>query len=259
MRQLSHDPRELSILPLAGDAHRRMGRDKGNMSQLLSPRDWSSFRAAYAASAPFSHMVLDDLLEPSAFQDIRNVLLRDGGWRRKNWQVNQLFNKQPPLPGQNDLVEQIKSGLGPIASDLELVKHWAVACHENEGLHVHSDNAKVAVNLWLTPDEHNRAPGSGGLILYRLKREPTMMVHQFNAMPWSGEYFAAANPAVLSNVPYRANRAVIFDASIFHASDEIRFVEGSMNTIRIGLTMAFDVPEEYAARMRIYGSSQGEL
>ena len=39
-------------------------------------------------------------------------------------------------------------------------------------------------------------------------------------------------------VPYRANRAVIFDSNLFHKTDEIRFADGYENR-RINITMLY--------------------
>ncbi|WP_027556390.1 hypothetical protein [Bradyrhizobium sp. Cp5.3] len=224
------------------------------MSDLLTERDWLLVRMGYARRQPFGFVILDDFLAPGVFHGVRQTLLADGGWARKNWQVKQLFNREPPIANLDRIVSEIKTRLGSLTEGLDLVKHWAVACHENAGLHVHADNAYMALNLWLTPDEYNLNPATGGLILYRLKRRPDMLVHEFNAMPWAGEFFEKLAPEVLTVIPYRANRAVLFDASIFHASDAVEFREGAMSTIRLGLTMALDVRSEYKERMSNYVS-----
>ncbi len=39
-------------------------------------------------------------------------------------------------------------------------------------------------------------------------------------------------------VPYRANRAVIFDSDLFHETDRIRFADGYQNR-RINITMLY--------------------
>ncbi len=46
---------------------------------------------------------------------------------------------------------------------------------------------------------------------------------------------AAARPIT---VPYRANRAVIFDSNLFHKTDVIRFAGGYENR-RINITMLY--------------------
>jgi hypothetical protein len=46
-------------------------------------------------------------------------------------------------------------------------------------------------------------------------------------------------------VPYRANRAVIFDSDLFHETDQIAFKEGYLNR-RINITMLYGTRESAA-------------
>ena len=46
-------------------------------------------------------------------------------------------------------------------------------------------------------------------------------------------------------VPYRANRAVIFDSDLFHETDQIAFKEGYLNR-RINITMLYGTREQTA-------------
>ena len=46
-------------------------------------------------------------------------------------------------------------------------------------------------------------------------------------------------------VPYRANRAVIFDSDLFHETDQIAFKEGYLNR-RINITMLYGTREQAA-------------
>lgn len=225
------------------------------MSKIIAKQDWGKVEQDYFASSPFSFVVLDDFLTMSALNEIKEMLVNDGNWARKNWQVNQLFNREPPLPRLQKLLSELGELAPSILGDFELVKHWAVACHENEGLHVHSDNASIAVNFWITDDCYNLDDTTGGMLLYKLKRTDQMRVHEFNAMPWSGKYFDDQAPELLTKIPYRRNRAVIFDAKIFHSTDVVNFKSETLESVRIGVTMALDEPSEYHDRMRLYSEA----
>jgi hypothetical protein len=50
--------------------------------------------------------------------------------------------------------------------------------------------------------------------------------------------FLARSGAKSVTVPYRANRAVIFDSDLFHETDRIAFKEGYLNR-RINITMLY--------------------
>jgi len=227
------------------------------MRNVIVSRDWEDVQNLFHNREPHPFVVIDDFLKPRVLKDIREMLTNDGGWAPKNWQVNQLFNREPPFPYFDRLIEELSKEIPSILDGSQLVKHWAVACHENEGLHVHSDNASIAVNFWITDDSYNLAPDSGGLNLYKLKRSEKMRVHEFNAMPWAGKYFEKMQPDLLVKVPYKMNRAVIFDAAIFHATDTVSFKADSLESVRVGVTMAFDKPQIYKERMEIYREKTG--
>jgi hypothetical protein len=106
------------------------------------------------------------------------------------------------------------------------------------GTNIHADEAAVNVNFWITPDEANLDPESGGLVLWDIAAP----------MDWNFAKFNSDSPAIYDflnkagaksiTVPYRCNRAVIFDSDLFHETDKIRFKEGYLNR-RINVTMLF--------------------
>ena len=61
---------------------------------------------------------------------------------------------------------------------------------------------------------------------------------KFNGDTPAIQDFLTRNNAKPIKVPYRANRAVIFDSDLFHATDTIRFKEGYLNR-RINVTMLY--------------------
>ena len=103
------------------------------------------------------------------------------------------------------------------------------------------DAAAVNVNIWITPDDANLDPASGGLVVYTAK-------------PPAGMDFAAWNqdtgrvvdellaPTGFANVtvPHKANRAVLFDSALFHTTDALDFVRGGgPEKRRINLTLLY--------------------
>jgi hypothetical protein len=61
---------------------------------------------------------------------------------------------------------------------------------------------------------------------------------KFNSDESAAYDFLAESGARPIKVPYRANRAVIFDSSLFHKTDEISFADGYENR-RIDITMLY--------------------
>jgi hypothetical protein len=106
------------------------------------------------------------------------------------------------------------------------------------GINIHADESAVNVNFWLTPDEANLDPESGGLVIWDVAAPLDWDFAKFNANPPAIRDFLAQTGARPVTVPYRANRAVIFDSDLFHETDTIRFRDGYLNR-RINVTMLF--------------------
>jgi len=112
------------------------------------------------------------------------------------------------------------------------------------GIGVHADQALVNINIWLTPDSANLDPTSGGLVVYDKAPDPAEVFGQAFDL-WNNFLFAEQrlewlreNGAANVTVPYRANRAVMFDSKRLHATDRYDFKTGYENR-RINLTLLF--------------------
>jgi hypothetical protein len=128
-----------------------------------------------------------------------------------------------------------------------------------QGISLHADKAKVNVNMWLTPDDANMEPDSGGLDVW--KGAPVRSEAEFTALQdcnddacRNGEPFRARGGTKV-RVPYRRNRMVLFDSSLAHATSPIRFKTGYANR-RINLTWLFGLPA-WAEPHRRAGRARG--
>ena len=107
-----------------------------------------------------------------------------------------------------------------------------------EGIKIHADFAAVNVNFWLTPDTANCDPASGGLRVYKVKAPNEWSFRKYNTDVEAMESFVSASGNEPLIVPYRQNRAVIFDSDLFHCTDNLDFKSGYENR-RINVTMLF--------------------
>ncbi|MGH4017298.1 MAG: hypothetical protein ACRDSL_25910 [Pseudonocardiaceae bacterium] len=218
----------------------------------LTERDWQRVEREYADSAPYNYAVLDDFLTPDAFAGIREQLLSSWGWQYKNWQANELYVRDPDIPEVQSVAAELKRRLPTVLDDLECVRCWSFMHQRNVGLKVHADNGVVTVDVWMTPDEFNLAPEAGGIVFFDVKRNPAMLIHEFNTVEWAEKYFKEHAKGVSETVAYRSNRAILFDASTFHESDRVDFRQDGSRTYRINLSLLFDDPEEFARRREVY-------
>ena len=94
------------------------------------------------------------------------------------------------------------------------------------------------VNFWIAPDDANRDPQSGGLVIWDKAAPLEWNFAKFNSDENAAYEFLAQSGAKPITVPYRANRAVIFDSNLFHKTDKIDFALGYENR-RINITMLY--------------------
>ncbi len=219
---------------------------------VLTERDWRRVEREYAESTPYNYAVLDNFFAPEVFASIRAQLLANWGWQYKNWQANELYVRDPAIAEIQSVAAGVKERLPVVLDGLKFVRCWAFMHQRNAGLKVHADNGAVTVDVWMTPDESNLIPEAGGLVFFDVKRDPAMMIHEFNTVEFAEKYFKEHTNGVSETVAYGCNRAVLFDASTFHESDRIGFREDGSTTYRINLSLLFDDPKEFARRRKIY-------
>merc|ERR1712126_43430 len=86
-----------------------------------------------------------------------------------------------------------------------------------EGVGLHADDGAVNVNVWLTPDSAHRS--GGGLEVFRRRPSRGKKFADFNQVLPEPEACARElelRAGGVDHVPYRQNRAVIFESDRFH-------------------------------------------
>jgi tetratricopeptide (TPR) repeat protein len=206
----------------------------------LNPNlDVDAIETDYFTNAPGA-TYFDGLLRPEALEALRNFCLESTIWFDFEHEAGYLGAY---LSGgfSNGLLFQIAEDLRQkfpnIFGDRPLRQMWAYKYDSRiGGIRHHADAAAVNVNFWITPDDANLDPDSGGLVVYT--REAPL--------EWDFEKYNRDDEAILkfledsdsATFPYRQNRAVMFNSSLFHKTDEFRFKEGYENR-RINITMLF--------------------
>jgi hypothetical protein len=228
------------------------------VSGILQPRDWGAAEQSFRSSAPFDFVVLDDFLDDGLCRSLHGELVGHWGWRQKNNLSPHLHNDMPKVAVVPLVAEALRAGLPTVIGDLDLVFWWAIMYHRNTGGTAHSDHGAVTLNLWLTPDECNLDSETGGLVLFDVKRTPDMAVHEFSAPPYCVDYMTQRTRGERIVVPYRCNRAVVFDSTTFHQPQAMSFDPASAWTYRMGLTLTFDRLEVVRARLAPYFADDPE-
>jgi len=134
---------------------------------------------------------------------------------------------------------ELKEALPSIFRGRPLGHMWAYKYEaELQGIGIHGDDAAVNVNFWITPDEANLDPEGGGLLVYPAEAPADWSFDEINLDADRMWRFVLDRGVEPINVPYRQNRAVIFNSDLFHATAPLRFKPGYENR-RINITMLF--------------------
>ena len=137
------------------------------------------------------------------------------------------------------IAEELRQALPEVIGKLPLIKLWAFKYdHALQGINAHADSAKVNVNFWITPDEACLDPSAGGMVVYDAHVPDNWSFDAYNADPRALMQHIRSVGGRAINVPYRQNRAVVFDSDLVHATAPIRFRSGYANR-RINVTLLY--------------------
>jgi len=140
-----------------------------------------------------------------------------------------------------NIANELRIKLPNIIKDLDLEQVWGFKydSHLGQGLNVHADFAKINLNFWITPDEYNLDSSSGGMKVYSHPApsdcHPTL--YNSNNTDWIFNYLKCNNSDVVT-IPYKQNRAVLFNSALFHETDKINFKDEYQGR-RVNITYLF--------------------
>lgn len=228
------------------------GQDEGGRGPLLildgarvagravNPANAIQAAKAWCDSDP-KIVVIDNLLSEEALAGLRRYCLGSGLWRTPYTQgyLGAFPESGFAAPILAQVAEELAETFRDIFADHPLRYHWAFKYDSSlDGIGIHADEAAVNVNFWITPDAANLDPEHGGLVIWDKAAPLEWDFAKYNADEGAAYDFLDQSGAKPITVPYRANRAVIFNSNLFHKTDIIRFAPGYENR-RINITMLY--------------------
>jgi Tfp pilus assembly protein PilF len=195
--------------------------------------------------------VIDNLLSDEALDKLRQYCWRSTMWHQiyKQGYVGAMPEHGFACPLLAQIVDELRSTYPVILGQHPLLRWWGFK-YDNQlsGINIHADFAAVNVNIWITPDDANLDPNSGGLVIWDKPAPLDWSFDEYNALNSAQAIrdFLERSGAKSVNVPYRSNRAVVFDSDLFHQGDRIAFKDGYLNR-RINITMLFGLREKSRA------------
>ena len=204
--------------------------------------DGASVEAEYRRRKP-SVVVVDDFLSPDAIESLRLFCLESTIWstnRYDHGRLGSFFRDGFNCPLLLQIAEELRKALPRvIGARYPVTQLWGYKYASTQPcLPPHADFAAVNVNFWVTPDSANLEPGSGGLVVYDVEAPKDWDFPSYNRNPEKIRALLEARGARATSIPYRYNRAVIFDSDLFHTTPALRFRAGYENR-RINTTVLF--------------------
>ncbi len=194
---------------------------------------------------------IDNLLSPGALQALRRYCLESTIWfdfNHPDGYLGAVFENGFTDPLLLQICDELKLKFPKIFGAYPLMQMWAFKYDSQlRGIQLHGDVAAVNLNFWITPDDANLDENSGGLRIWDKAAPADWNFNDFNSGTEQAQarvqQFLRDNEAREIVVPYRQNRAVVFNSDLFHATDNFNFKDGYENR-RINITMLFGLRGE---------------
>ena len=195
--------------------------------------DYRSIRQALADGE--NVRVIDDFLTPEALAQVRKFCLESTVWRHpyKFGYVGAFPQHGFASVSLFAIAEEFTEAMGEAFADYQLAQWWAFVYDATlPGTDIHGDDADFSLNLWITPDSANLDPSSGGLVIWDKKAPSDWSYGDYNSGGDKVRQYLEEQDAVPNVIPYRENRAVLFEGHLFHKTDDFNFAPGFENRRR---------------------------
>jgi tetratricopeptide (TPR) repeat protein len=223
---------------LADPPYLRTAEEK--LPRYLNARtDYSSMQHAIVTGQKVQ--VIDDFLTPSALDQVQRFCLESTVWRHpyKFGYVGAFPQDGFASISLFAIAEELQTALGEAFNGYQLAQWWGFAYDSKlPGTDIHGDDADFSLNLWITPDSANLDPNTGGIVIWDKTAPSSWSFNDYNSGGERVRQFLRDQNAESKTIPYRANRAVLFEGHLFHQTDGFSFAPGFANRRR-SLTFLF--------------------
>ena len=229
-------------------AHRYFSTLQGHMSSEAlplilrhppkkSPEQWVACGVQYQQQG---WVILDDFLSPETVSALHQWLQQPVLWRHQyTGYEGAHLDDGLSHPAIYALAEQLIDALPGVFADDRLMYAWAFRYHQNhQGVALHHDSAHVNVNLWLTPEDYNRDPHTGGLVLYPKCPPEAWDLERYTLSPEQMKTWIRVQAIEPVVIPYRQGRMVLFNSRFLHHTQDFQFHQAPHQQ-RLNLTLLF--------------------
>ena len=212
-------------------------------SCLNEELDWKSIANQYLKSSP-SLTVIDNFLNPSTLNYLRKFCYESKVWHKtyQHAYLGAFVDKGFVSKVHLKISEELKIHLSDVIQQDRLEQLWAFKYDSilGKGINIHADFARINLNFWITPDEYHLNKQNGGLIVYTEPAPRDWNYFDYNINSEKIYEYLGRHNSKSVTVPYKANRAVLFDSTLFHETDEIKFEDSYLGR-RVNMTYLFGI------------------
>lgn len=225
--------------PLEGEERRSIGhvynrivhvRDTPRVPRALSTQWVPGATEDEYFGHPLGLVVVDNFLSEEALDSLRLFCLESTVWSANHYRHGRLgsfFRDGFNCPLLIQIAEELREALPHlIGQRYPLRQLWGFKYGATlPERSTHADFAALNVNFWITPESANLDPNSGGLLVYNIEAPPDWDFDTYNRRSDVIHAFLESRNATAINIPYRANRAIIFNSDLFHSTAPMEFRE----------------------------------
>jgi tetratricopeptide (TPR) repeat protein len=218
-------------------------RDTPRLERALSGTwDSAALEKQYFDNPP-GIVVVDDFLSSEALENLRLFCLESTIWSNNQYahgRLGSFFRDGFNCPLLIQIAEELRRTFPRLIGDrYPLRQMWGFKYRSTSpDESIHADFAAVNVNFWITPDSANLDPTAGGLIVYDCEAPLDWNFDTYNRRSDVIQEFLQSQHARGINIPYRQNRAVIFNSDLFHRTAPLRF-QTDYEFRRVNITMLY--------------------
>ena len=188
--------------------------------------------ATYLDRAP-GIVVIDNFLTPAAFHEPCLFCLESTVWsanRYAHGRLGAFFHDGFICPLLLQIAEDLRAALPTVIGEpytLRQLWRYKNGAKLPPNSAIHADFAAVNVNFWITPTEANLDDDTGGLVIYDVDAPQHWNFPTYNGRSDMIHSYLISQNARSITIPYRQNRAIIFNSDLFHGTAELNFRPGT--------------------------------
>ena len=210
-------------------------------SYINPNKNWQDVEDEYFNSSK-QIIYIDDFLSIETLQELREFCLVSKVWNKEYYNpfLGAYAEKGFISLTHLKIAIELQQKLPKLFGQHKLGNFWGFKYDSTlgKGINIHADFAIHNLNFWITPDEYNNNKNSGGLKVYDAPAPENWTFKDYNTNGNKIYKFLKDNNANCTNIPYKFNRAVLFNSAYFHETDEIDFKD-EYEGRRINMTYLF--------------------